>query len=257
MKARPYFSTLKLWFNLANVTNDDEKYATVKRTMNPQIRSSLLLVGIPTSYATIKDKMIMLDDEEDKVRSFNPRSLDSRLGDSSTAAQRNYTPASASYRVQGHTPARNAQQPQRQSVKDILAMPKGTRPKPFRPCYTCEKLNRNPWHWNDECPNRRDQPPRFPQVQPQRPTPNMNFQRAPNAVQTRAPAFVRQEQRRPLPPFGPGPQGPRNQRGPQRLRRQVEQSNPNAIASANALLNSLPLADKRAFLVDQAKGLGL
>src|SRR3979490_1883373 len=128
MKARPYFSTLELWFNLANITTDDEKYAIVKRTMNPTIRSSFLLVGIPKTYDTIKAKMIMLEDEEDKVASFNPRALDSRLGDSSTAAQRNYTPASASYRVQGHTPARPHLQT-RLSIKEILAMPKETRPK--------------------------------------------------------------------------------------------------------------------------------
>src|SRR5882757_295109 len=83
-KARPYFAMLKLWFNLANITDDTDKYNTVKRTMNPNIRSSLLLVGIPTTYTAIKEKMIMLDDEEDKVRSFNPKSLDSRLSDSST-----------------------------------------------------------------------------------------------------------------------------------------------------------------------------
>ena len=158
MKARPYFSTLELWFNLANVVSEEEKYAVVKRTMNPAVRSSFLLVGMPKTYDTIKAKMIMLEDEEDKVRSFNPRALDSRLGDSSTAAQRHYTPASASYRVQGHTPARQMHAP-RLLIKEILAMPKGTRPKPPRPCFNCKKLNCNPWHWNDECPNRRDQNP--------------------------------------------------------------------------------------------------
>src|SRR5882757_4937035 len=105
LKARPYFAMLELWFNLANITDDTNKYNTVKRTMNPTIHSSLLLVGIPATYTLIKEKMIMLDDEEDKVRSFNPKSLDSRLGDSSTTGPRQYTLASQAYRVQGHTPA--------------------------------------------------------------------------------------------------------------------------------------------------------
>src|SRR5882757_2255860 len=148
---------LELWFNLANIMDDADKYLSIKRTMNPNIRSSLLLVGIPTTYMAIKEKMIMLDDEEDKVRSFNPKSLDSRLGDSSTTRPRQYTPASQAYRVQGHTPAPALQQ-NRPTIKEILAMPPGTRPRPPRPCYNCKKLNRNPWHWNDECPNRRDQP---------------------------------------------------------------------------------------------------
>src|SRR5882757_3279244 len=120
MKAQPYFSTLELWFNLANVTDDAEKYAMVKRSMNPQVRSSLLLVGIPDTYTKIKEKMIMLNDEEDKVRTFNPKFLNSCLSDSSTAAPRNYTLASASYRVQGHTPA-PARQPQWLTIKEILA----------------------------------------------------------------------------------------------------------------------------------------
>src|SRR5882757_1875181 len=253
-KARPYFATLELWFNLANITDDTEKYNHVKRTMNPNICSSLLLVGIPTTYTAIKDKMIMLDDEEDKVRSFNLKSLDSRLGDSSTTGPQQYTPASQAYRVQGHTPA-PARQQCRPTIKEILAMPPGTHPRPPRPCYNCEKLNHNPWHWNDECPNQWDQPPRFPQApqqQQQRPR-NTNYQRAPNSGQNRAQAPPQQEQWRPLPPFGPGPRGPR----PQRFNRQIEQSGSNTIASANALLNLLSLEDKRAFLVDQAKALGL
>src|SRR5882757_8422350 len=94
LKARPYFATLELWFNLANIMEDTKKYNSVKRTMNPQIRSSLLLVGIPTTHTAIKEKMIMLDNKEDKVQSFNPKSLDSRLGNSSTATPRQYTPAS-------------------------------------------------------------------------------------------------------------------------------------------------------------------
>src|SRR5882757_4839462 len=49
-KARPYFSTLELWFNLAKVTDDAEKYAMVKRGMNPQVWSSLLLVSSLGTY---------------------------------------------------------------------------------------------------------------------------------------------------------------------------------------------------------------
>src|SRR5882757_6555554 len=222
--------------------------------MNPTIRSSLLLVSIPATYTTIKEKMTMLDDEEDKVRSFNPKSLNSCLGNSSTTGPQQYTPASQAYRVQGHTPA-PAQQQNRPTIKEILAMPPSTCPRPPRPCYNCEKLNRNPWHWNDKCPNRRNLPPQSPQVpqqQQQRPH-NTNYQRAPNTGQNRAQAPPQQEQWQPLPPFGPGPRGPR----PQRFNRQIEQSGSNTIASANALLNSLSLEDKRAFLVDQAKALGL
>src|SRR5882757_1630588 len=195
LKAQPYCAILKLWFNLANITDDTEKYNSVKRTMNPNIRSSLSLVGIPTTYTAIKEKMIMLDNEEDKVRSFNPKSLNSCLGDSSTAAPRQYTLASQAYRVQGHTPT-PARQQNWPTIKEILAMPPGTCPRPPCPCYNCEKLNRNPWHWNDECPNRRDQPPQFPQApqqQQQRPR-NMNYQRAPNSGQNRAQAPPQQEQ---------------------------------------------------------------
>src|SRR5882757_1921160 len=42
-KAQPYFSTLKLWFDLANVTSDTNKYMIVKQSMNLQIWSNLLL----------------------------------------------------------------------------------------------------------------------------------------------------------------------------------------------------------------------
>src|SRR5882757_7472855 len=101
---------LELWFNLPNITDDTDKYNTVKRTMNPTIHSSLLLVSIPATYTTIKEKMIMLDNEEDKVWSFNPKSLDSRLGDSFTTGPRQHTPASQTYQVQGHTPAPTRQQ---------------------------------------------------------------------------------------------------------------------------------------------------
>src|SRR5882757_5951978 len=105
-KARPFYTMLELWFNLANITDDEQKYQMAKRAINSKIRSSLLLVDFPDSYDNLKKKMIMLDDEEDKVRAFNPKSLNSRLGDSSTTAARQYTPASQAYRAQGHTPAR-------------------------------------------------------------------------------------------------------------------------------------------------------
>jgi len=81
--------------------------------------------------------------------------------------------------------------------------------------------------------------------------PQLNFQQAYTAVPNQAQAKPPQGPRR-LPPFGPRPGGPR----PQQLRR-VDQESSNVIADATALLGTMSVTDRHAFLVDQAKGLGL
>src|SRR6202042_3653831 len=129
------------------------------------------------------------------------------------------------YRVQGHQQTRFPLTP-RLTVADILKMPKGTRPKPKSPCWTCRDLNREPWHWRDECPNQRDQPPKQPTSFPC----PQNNQRAPNAAQNRAQAPKPQGPRR-QPPLGPATRGdnPRH-----RFRRQTGDTAAGPIAGATS-----------------------
>src|SRR5882762_1491865 len=85
------------------------------------------------------------------------------------------------------------------SYTDIMKMPKGTRPKPNTPCWTCKEFNRgDSFHWRDECPYQCDggalRKPQFGKNQNQRQfprPPQLNFQRAyaavPNQAQARQP----------------------------------------------------------------------
>jgi hypothetical protein len=103
--ARKFFSSLELWFSFANVTDAAEKLEVTKKSMNPALRSSLTLVGFPTSYTALKAKMISLEDEDRKMETgTNPRAMDSRLADPGSSFQRR--PPQATYRAQGIVPAR-------------------------------------------------------------------------------------------------------------------------------------------------------
>jgi hypothetical protein len=222
--------------------------------MNPRLREQLTLIGFPTGYKALKEKMILLEDENRKMRATSGSALDSRLPqDSRMKALNAYVPAAA-YRVQGHHPSNPT--PPRLTARDILKMPKGTRPKPNKPCWTCKDLNREAFHWRDECAYKRDQPNpqqnhhRFPHPQHRQ-----NAQRAPYANANRAPAPKPPQEPRRLPPFGGAlnrPKGPRHH-----LRRRNDESSTNPIARATALLDTMSIENKRAFLVEQAKGLGL
>ena len=139
-----FFSNLELWLDLADITDDAERMDVARKAMNPTLRSSLTMIGFPKKYVDLKKKMIDLEDEEKKMETtVNPATLDSRLAShGSTSYQRR--PPSDTYRVQGHVPA----QPPKRSTKEILAMPKGTRPRPRQPCFTCQRLGRTDmWHW--------------------------------------------------------------------------------------------------------------
>src|SRR6267143_3853671 len=109
---------------------------------------------------------------------MDTRTLNSRLfNDSGVAAARQYKPAQpAIIRVQGQSPAQpNARG--RMSYSDIMKMPKGTRPKPNTPCWTCKEFNQgDSFHWRDECPYQCDgtalRRPRFNQNRNQRQFPH-------------------------------------------------------------------------------------
>ena len=143
------------------------------------------MAGFPTTYKELKDKLYLLEDKEQKMGTMDPRTLDSRLfNDSGVAAARQYKPAqSATIRVQGQRPAQ-INPGGRMSFTDIMKMPKGTRPKPNTPCWTCREFNRgDSFHWQDECLYQRDggalRKPRFGKNQNQRQVPRppqLNFQ---------------------------------------------------------------------------------
>src|SRR5882724_9443497 len=85
--ARKFFSNLELWFSLAAIADAAEQLAIAKKAMNPQLRSSLTLVGFPTSYSGLKRKMVDLEDEEQKMDpSANPRTMDSHLADQGSSS---------------------------------------------------------------------------------------------------------------------------------------------------------------------------
>src|SRR6267378_6422949 len=217
--AHSFFTSLELWFMLANINNIVETFNIAKRAMNPRLRSALTIAGFPKTYKDLKDKLFLLEDEERKMGTMDARTLDSHLyQDSGVAAARQYKPAqTATIRVQGQAPA-NVNTGRRMSYMDIMKMPKGTRPKPNSPCWTCKELNRgDSFHWRDECPYQHDggalRRPQFGQNQNQRQfprPPQPNFQRAYAAVPNQAQANPPQGPRR-LPPFGPHPGGPRPQ----------------------------------------------
>ena len=61
--AQDFFNTLKLWFTLANIKEDPEKFQLVKQTMDPLTRESFVLIGFPTTYRDLKEKMLLLENE--------------------------------------------------------------------------------------------------------------------------------------------------------------------------------------------------
>ena len=171
----------------------------------------------------------------------DPANLDSRLSHKPT-----FPHPQATYRVQGHAPIQ--QSAPRLTYQDILKMPKGSRPKPNKPCWTCKDLNKDPWHWRVDCPYQRDQ------AQTPKNNPRFTNQRAPNAAPNRAPAQQQQHPNRSKPPFGPSiqPTRPRH-----RIRRRGDHDNPDLLNKATALIGNMSMEDRRQFLVDQAKALEL
>src|SRR3984885_12396179 len=136
LPARKYFSTLELWFSLAKITDTALQWDIAKKGMNPQLRSSLTIAGFPNTYQKLKEKMTDLEDEDEKMDpKTNARSIDSRLADPGAPSYRRTPAAPATFRVQGHVPAR-----QRPTVAQILRMPKGQRPPPGSACYRCRDL---------------------------------------------------------------------------------------------------------------------
>jgi hypothetical protein len=194
--------------------------------------------------------MTNLEEEKRKSNIVGASSLDSRLhtGIENIRGPSQTWQRPQTYRVQGHTPL-NKTQKQRMSFRDIMAMPKGSRPKPTSECWNCQGSTNDPYHWRDECPFDRKQP--YNKQAPRNP----NYRPAQNVGQNRAPPAPRQQRERQKPHFGTGLRGPR----PQQCNRRVAErpSSNNAIASATALLATMAVNDRRSFLVDQAKGLGL
>ena len=242
--ARAFFSELDLWFALAGVTEDSQKYAIVKRAMNPQLRTSLTLVGFPADYPALKGKMEMLEDEGRKAEAVqNPRGLDARFAEAGTKEAHRYVPPTATYRAQGSTPA--PRQGQQMSYHDILKKPIGSRPKPRSPCYRCKDSGRDAYHWRDECPvkdiPRVDYTPRPPNAQQGGAAQNPPRQ---NYTQGRG---------------RPNNRGRGRGRGgnPQRFRRNESGPSTDAMASASAQLAALPEALRRQVLIEQAKAMSL
>ena len=159
---RSFFETLDLWFILAGLdptpeneptdsdeatdsaagarsTDEDIKFEIAKRSMDPQMRTSLTMIGFPTSYARLRNKLIKIEDAEREMSYLTPSSLDSRfIPDSGTSTARqvstphHFGPSKQQFRVQGHS-----QTDKRLTYQDILKLPKGQRPRPTQPCYTC------------------------------------------------------------------------------------------------------------------------
>ena len=61
--ARDFFNTLELWFTLANIKEDPEKFQLAKQTMDPTTQESFVLTGFPTTYKDLKEKMLLLKNE--------------------------------------------------------------------------------------------------------------------------------------------------------------------------------------------------
>jgi hypothetical protein len=114
--ARKFFSVLELWFDLAKITDAGIHWTIAKKAMNPQLRTSLTIAGFPATYTELKEKMEDLEDEDEKMDpKANPRSMDTRLADPGAPSYRRTPAAPATFRVQGHVPAR-----QRPTVAQIL-----------------------------------------------------------------------------------------------------------------------------------------
>ena len=72
--------------------------------MNPALRSTLMVVGFPTTYGDLKDKMMGLDNEERRTNPVhNPRVIDARFSEAGPSNRA----APATYRVQGHIPTKS------------------------------------------------------------------------------------------------------------------------------------------------------
>ena len=238
--ARSFFNSLELWFDLAKMLKEEDKLKFAKHAMNLALRSTLTVVGFPTTYGDLRSKMIGLDDEEKRTNpSHNPKAIDARfseVGPSNRAAP-------ATYRVQGHVPAKS-----RQNWSEIQRMPKGTRPKPNYACFKCWKAGHgDQWHWRDECPRQRQTPRQGPSHPP------ANNQRAPNAGQNRAQQQQNQRGNGRRYRRGTGRNNPT--RGPsQPIHRQAHAA---TLEEARAALESLPSELQRGFIVSQAKNMNL
>ena len=196
--------------------------------------------------------MTDLEDEDEKMDpKTNARSIDSRLADPGTPSYRRTPAAPATFRVQGHVPAR-----QRLTVTQILRMPKGQRPPPGSPCYRCRDLGKGDhMHWRDECPNQGPRPSGSrPQTNYQRQTPPFQpRQQAPRQFGNPNKFGGFQGNKRNTQRNGSRNQQPRQ---PQRFRRTNEASG-SAVAEAHNVLQALPEEVRRGVLVSQAKALGL
>src|SRR5882757_7904675 len=157
--------------------------------MNPQLRSNLTMIGFPTTYDQLKDRMIRIDNENRQMDFYDPGDLDSRLLNNQGSKYTNQVIAfkqnkksqpRQQYRVLGQT-----QPPPRVSFQDIMKMPPDERLRPNSSCYTCKGLNHPALHWRDECPYQRNgfhKPPQ-PIKAPIHPPPRTqgNNQRQPQA----------------------------------------------------------------------------
>ena len=240
LDARAFFNSLELWYDLAGVIAPEAKFRWAKKSMNPQLRTSLIVAGFPPTYEKLKEKMVQLEDEERKTNPvINPRGLDERFTD---AGPSNRAHSTATYRVQGHVPVKP-----RQDWNKLKKQPPGTRPKPNYGCFECRKQGLGDlFHWRDECPRQRQTPRPGPSQPP------ANQQRAPHAAQNRAPQHPNKGKGR---RFGNQPR--RNDQGhapPQPFRRQA---NTDALEDARRALESLPTEVRRGFLVKQAKDMDL
>ena len=62
--------------------------------MIPRMRLALTIAGFPKTYKELRDKLCLLEDEEQKMGTMDARSLDSHLfNDSGVVAARQYKPA--------------------------------------------------------------------------------------------------------------------------------------------------------------------
>ena len=175
MPARTFFESLELLFKLAGYTpaprhhshtshdgdaqsqssyddddDEDEKYEVAKRAMDPELRANLTMIGFPSSYILLRDKMIKIDDARRQMDFYSPFHIDSRFKERDQGAtytdkviafsKKDRGPHRQQYRVQGHSQ-------QRVSYQDIMKMPPGQRPRPNSPCFKCQKANRTTFHW--------------------------------------------------------------------------------------------------------------
>src|SRR3979490_1332599 len=269
---RALFETLDLWVILAGLeptpegepadsdeatdsqagdfrSNDENlKFEIAKRSMDPGTRKALTMKGFPTSSVSLRDKLVKIEDADREMLYLTPSNLDSRfIPDSGTSTARqvsaphHFGPSKQQFRVQGHSPT-----DKRLTYRDILKLPKGQRPRPSQPCFTCRDLNVSANHWRDECPYQRGPPnrplqgPSQPVIRPAPPRPQRNFNKRPPQGQ-RAQQLHQNSPRNHRDPAAPNPH---------RFRRQNETSE---IEDARRALGNLSTQQRADFIIQEAK----